>query len=102
VEIASNNQRPARVSLKTRFINCSSPAAHELGFDERVVLLKGVEQRLRRVDRHRSVPDELAFFFLRLRFKAAMGREFCALRLPVSNRAMKTDETKENGNEFSF
>ena len=26
VEIASNNQRPARVSLKTRFINCSSPA----------------------------------------------------------------------------
>ena len=37
--------------------------AHQLGFDEWVFLYKGIEQWLRGIDRHRSVPDQLAFFF---------------------------------------
>jgi hypothetical protein len=43
-----------------RFISCSA-GAHQLGFDEGVFFLKRVEQRLRGIDRHRCVPDELAF-----------------------------------------
>jgi hypothetical protein len=54
--------------------------AHQFGFDERIFFLEGVEHRFRRVDRHRRVPNEFAFFFgavdeRRLRLRVQVGAE---------------------------
>ena len=39
------------------------PGTNQFGFHERVFFYERIEQRLRRIDRHRCVPDKLTFFF---------------------------------------
>jgi hypothetical protein len=36
--------------------------ANQFGFNEGIFLYEGIEERLRCVDRHRRIPDQLAFF----------------------------------------